>query len=115
MEGSPMLGIEAGEAIACVAGAVLAEGVRPAESWKGSVWNVLLGIAAGSYGPLGIELYMESLAKAHRLVTFLCAFVGSSILKYLGEQAAERKFLDWIPILRRIAEAFRKPPEEEKK
>jgi uncharacterized membrane protein YeaQ/YmgE (transglycosylase-associated protein family) len=106
-----MLGIEAGEAIACVCGAVLAEGVRPAQTWKGSFWNVFLGIAGGTYGPLGIEVYIERMKEAHRLTVFLCAFVGASVLKYLGDQAAERKFLDWMPVIHGIAEVFRKPPE----
>ncbi len=106
-----LLGIEAGEAIACIGGAVLAEGIRPSVNWKGSIWNVLLGIAFGSYGPLGVEAYFQGIKEAHRLVTFICAFVGSSVLRYIGEQAAERRFLDWMPTIKGFADILRKPPE----
>ena len=94
--------IEAGVAVACLSGAVLSEGARPAQTWRGSVWNVLLGIAAGAYAPLGVEVYIEKLKEAHRLVVFICSFVGASVLKYLGELASERKFLEAITPARLI-------------
>lgn len=106
-----MLGIELGEAIACVAGSVLAESIRPAGNWRGSFVNVLLGIAAGVYGPLPLEAYFERLkGDAHRFTVFATAFVGCSILKWLSEQAAERKFLEWMPVIKQLAEFLKKPP-----
>lgn len=106
-------GVELGECVACLSGAALAEAFRPSVGWRGTVVNVLLGIAGGAYGPGFVEVYIERLERVHRGVTFVCAFLGGSVLKWLADQANDRKFFDWIPFLKSAAEYFRnsKPPE----
>jgi hypothetical protein len=98
-----------GEILACLSGSVLAEVLKPAPTWRGTGANLGLGIAAGWWGPLGVEAYFELLKQAHQLVTFLCAFSGSALLRWYSDSLAKRKFLDWWEGIKAARDVLRSP------
>ena len=98
------------EIAACCIAPLLAEAYHPAGSWRRSAVNVAMGIAGGAYGPQGVELYLEKLKRAHLLVTFLCGFLGATILGKLLEYSATWKPSDIVAAIARAVDAFRKKP-----
>ena len=105
-----MLELGIAEWVACLSGAFLAEGIKPAETWKSSIINVLLGICGGMFGPQGLEIWIERTAKARQLTTFVCALSGATICRAFLNWIASYKFGDFIDMISRIGSAFRKPP-----
>lgn len=98
------------ECLACVSGAVLAEAARPSQTWRGSVVSVALGVAGGSYGPQGVEVYFERAKRAHLLVTFVCGLLGAVIFKKLLDGAAAAQPGDVWSAFGRAVDAFRRKP-----
>lgn len=98
-----------GEIVACLSGAVLAEVLKPAETWRASLMNLVLGIAGGWYVPDGVEAYVPTLKGARQLVVFVSAFIGAAVLRWLHEMVRERKFVDFFDGLKRAADALRTP------
>ncbi len=104
---TPQFGLEA---LACVAGAVLAEAVRPSKTWGRSGVNVGLGVAGGAYGPQGVEIVWDAARRAHLLVTFCCGLLGAIVLTKLLDWASDVKFPDLFSAIGRAVDAFRKKP-----
>ena len=73
--------------VACLLGALLAEGIKPSDKWRSTFINIILGLSFGAFGPQGIEMWWARFDKAHRLSTFFCALAGSMVC---------RSFLDWL-------------------
>ncbi len=105
---------DASEIAACLGGAILAEVARPSPNWRDSFINVAMGIFAGVYGPAGLEIWIERLERAHKLLIAVCSLSGAIVIRSFLAWLSGKSFLDIVGFVQRLFEAARKPVPEAK-